>query len=71
VSAELLGENFYFGCYDSLPFGFAQDLHITALGYLALDIWYSALSPKQILQVGLLHSVQIPPPNVLNFAPQT
>ena len=52
-------------------FSGAQLLHTSFLGFFAFDAWYSALTPKWSLQVGLLHSVQIPPPKVLNSVPQT
>jgi hypothetical protein len=57
---------FYF-----ISFAFAQDLQIGAGAFLALDTWYGAPTPRQILQVGLLHSRQIPPPGVSNPLPQT
>jgi hypothetical protein len=64
-------ELLYFDREVPSAFGFVQVLHTIFLEFFVLDTWYSTPTPKQILQVGLLHSVQIPPPGVSNFAPQT
>jgi hypothetical protein len=61
----------YFDSDDPFGLSLAQDLHISFVGFFALGIWYSGPTPKQVIQVGLLHSVQMPPPSVSNFAPQT
>jgi hypothetical protein len=61
----------YFDSDDPSVLNLAQDLHISVLGFFAFGIWLSAPAPKQIIQVGLLHAVQMPPASVSNFAPQT
>jgi hypothetical protein len=64
-------EPLYFDCEGSSIFGFAQALHTIFVAFFVLDNWQKVPTAKQILQVGLLHCVQMPPPSVSNLAPQT